>query len=157
TQQILAHESGLADFVDPLAGSYVLEALTRRIEEGASKYIATIDAMGGMVAAIEQGYVQREIQSTAFRYQLEVEQKRRIIVGVNEFVSEAAEVPITKIDPRIEAEQVERVRQLRASRNAAACARSLERLGAAARTSDNLVPVILDAVKASATIGEISD
>jgi methylmalonyl-CoA mutase, N-terminal domain len=157
TQQILAHESGIADIVDPLGGSYAIEALTARIEEGARRYIARIDEMGGMVRAIEQGFVQREIQATAFQYQLDIEQKRRIIVGLNEFVSEGARVPVSKIDPKIEAEQVERVRRLRAARAAGPHARSLERLEAAARESVPLVPLILEAVKASATVGEISD
>jgi len=157
TQQIIAHESGARDIVDPLAGSYAVESLTRGIEVGARAYIARIDEMGGMVRAIEQGFVQREIQATAYAYQVDVEQKRRVVVGVNEFVSDSPKVPILKIDPRVEADQVERVRHLRQSRDAALHARALQRLDKAAQSQDNLVPLILEAVRARATVGEISD
>src|SRR6185295_11257075 len=109
TQQILLHESGVRDVVDPLAGSYAVETLTRRIEDGARAYIARIDEMGGMVRAIEQGFVQRDIQATAYTYQLDIENKRRIVVGMNEFESEGPKVPIAKIDPRVEVEQTERL------------------------------------------------
>jgi methylmalonyl-CoA mutase N-terminal domain/subunit len=157
TQQVIAHESGVADFVDALGGSYAVEALTHRIEEGAKAYLARIDAMGGMVAAIEQGYVQREIQATAYRYQLDIEEKRRIIVGQNDFVSESPRVETMRIDPRIEREQVERVRAWRAAHQGPARAEALERIEAAAKGSDNLLPPTLAAVKAGATVGEISD
>jgi methylmalonyl-CoA mutase N-terminal domain/subunit len=157
TQQIILHESGVRDVVDPLAGSYAIETLTRRIENGARDYIARIDQMGGMVEAIEQGFVQREIQATAYTYQLDIENKRRIIVGVNEYESDSPKVPILKIDERVEKEQVERLRAFRARRDASAWSRSLERLEAAARSTDNLVPIILDAVRADATVGEISN
>jgi len=157
TQQIIAHESGARDIVDPLAGSYAVESLTRRIEDGARAYIARIDAMGGMVSAIEQGFVQREIQSTAYAYQLDIEKKRRLVVGVNEFASDSPKVPVLKIDPRIETEQIERLRLFRASRDAAPWGAALGRLETAARAQDNLVPLILDAVRARATVGEISD
>jgi methylmalonyl-CoA mutase N-terminal domain/subunit len=157
TQQIILHESGVRDIVDPLAGSYAIEALTRRIEEGARAYIARIDEMGGMVRAIEQGFVQREIQATAYAYQLDIEKKRRVVVGVNEYESDSPKVPILKIDERVEKEQVERLRAFRAARDASAWSASLERLEAAVRSADNLVPIILDAVKAQATVGEISD
>jgi methylmalonyl-CoA mutase N-terminal domain/subunit len=157
TQQIILHESGVRDVVDPLAGSYAIEALTRRIEDGARAYIARIDEMGGMVRAIEQGFVQREIQATAYTYQLDIENKRRIIVGVNEYEQDTPKVPILKIDARVEKEQVERLRAFRASRDASAWSASMQRLDAAARSTDNLVPVILDAVRANATVGEISD
>jgi methylmalonyl-CoA mutase N-terminal domain/subunit len=157
TQQIIAHESGAADIVDPLAGSYAIESMTQRIERAARAYIARIDEMGGMVRAIEQGYVQREIQRTAFDYQLEVERKRRIVVGVNEYASGSPKVPVSKIDPRVETEQRERVRRFRAGRDPSSHARAIERLQAATGTRDNLVPLILGAVKAGATVGEISD
>jgi methylmalonyl-CoA mutase N-terminal domain/subunit len=157
TQQIILHESGVRDIVDPLAGSYPIEVLTRRIEEGARAYIARIDELGGMVRAIEQGFVQSEIQATAYAYQLDIEKKRRIVVGVNEYESEGAKVPILKVDPRIELEQVERLRAFRASRDASAWATAMERLDSAARSSANLLPVILDAVRVNATVGEISD
>jgi methylmalonyl-CoA mutase N-terminal domain/subunit len=157
TQQIVAHESGAADIVDPLAGSYAVESMTRRIEDGARAYIARIDDMGGMVRAIEQGFVQREIQRTAFDYQMDIERKRRVVVGVNEHVSDSPRVPVSKIDPALEASQCERLRRFRAGRDAAAHGRTLERLEAATRTNDNLVPLILDAARAGGTVGEISD
>jgi methylmalonyl-CoA mutase N-terminal domain/subunit len=157
TQQIIAHESGVRDIVDPFAGSYAVETLTRRIEDGARDYIARIDAMGGMVHAIEQGFVQRDIQATAYAYQLDIENKRRIVVGMNDFESEGPKVPIAKIDPRVEIEQVERLQRFRAARDSAATSRTLEQLERAARTKDNLVPLVLEAVRASATVGEISN
>jgi methylmalonyl-CoA mutase N-terminal domain/subunit len=157
TQQIIAHESGAADIVDPFAGSYAVESMTHRIEEAARAYIARVDQLGGMVRAIEQGFVQREIQKTAFEYQLEIESRRRVVVGVNEYVSDSPKVPVSRIDPRLETEQVERLRLFRAARNPSAHARALERLLAATDTKDNLVPLILDAVRAGATVGEISD
>jgi methylmalonyl-CoA mutase N-terminal domain/subunit len=157
TQQVIGYESGVADFVDPFAGSYAVEALTHRIEEGARDYLKRIDAMGGMVAAIEQGYVQREIQASAYRYQLEIEEKKRVIVGQNEFVSDAPEVEVMKIDPRIEREQVERLRAWRAAHDTPAKAESLAAIEAAAKVSLNLLPPTLAAVKAGATVGEISD
>ena len=157
TQQIVAQESGVADFVDALAGSYAVETLTHQIEEGAKAYLARIDAMGGMVPAIEQGYPQREIQNTAYEYQLDVEQKRRLIVGQNAFVMDSAPVPVMSIDPKIEREQVERVRAVRARRDGAKVTAALLAIGQAARGDANLVPLVLDAVRASATVGEISD
>ncbi len=158
TQQIVAYESGAADVVDPLGGSYAIEALTERIEKGAEEYLRKIDAMGGMVAAIEQGWVQREIQNTAYEYQLQIERKERIIVGLNAFTSAEQEpVPVAKVDPRLEEEQVARVRKVRAERDASKHAASLERLENAAKGSDNLMPLIVDAVKARATVGEIAD
>ena len=157
TQQIIAHETGVRDIVDPFAGSYAVETLTRRIEEGARAYIARIDEMGGMVRAIEQGFVQRDIQATAYQYQLDIENKRRIVVGMNEFESDGPKVPVAKIDPRVEADQVERLGRFRAARAQAATARTLERLEQAARTKENLVPLVLDAVRAHATVGEISN
>jgi methylmalonyl-CoA mutase N-terminal domain/subunit len=157
TQQVVAHESGVADFVDPLAGSYAVEALTARIEKLAYEQIARIDAMGGMVAAIEQGYPQREIQRTAYDYQLEIERKERVVVGVNAFVQDSPPVPVLKVDPRIEAEQVERVKAVRAKRDAREHGAALAELEAAARGTANLLPIILRAVKAYATVGEIAD
>ena len=102
TQQVIAYESGVTDFTDPLGGSYAVEALTTQLEQAAFAYIKRIDELGGMVAAIEQGYVQREIQASAYRYQLDIEEKRRIIVGVNDFISDAPPIPVTRIDPAIE-------------------------------------------------------
>jgi methylmalonyl-CoA mutase N-terminal domain/subunit len=157
TQQIVAHESGVADFVDALGGAYAIEALTDRIERDAAKYLARIDELGGMVSAIEQGYPQREIQNSAYQYQLEIERKQRLVVGQNSFTQEAPEVPVLRVDPRLERDQVERVRAVRARRAASAHAACMEKLEAAAKGTDNLVPHILDAVKAEATVGEISN
>jgi methylmalonyl-CoA mutase N-terminal domain/subunit len=158
TQQIVAYESGAADVVDPLGGSYAIEALTERIEKGAEDYLARIDAMGGMVSAIEQGFVQREIQNSAYEYQLQIERKERIIVGLNAFASaEQESVPVAKIDPRLEEEQVARLRAVRAKRDPALHAEALRRLEAAAQGKDNLMPFIVDAVKAYGTVGEIAD
>jgi methylmalonyl-CoA mutase N-terminal domain/subunit len=157
TQQVIGYESGAADFVDALGGAYVVEALTTRLEQAARQYIARVDELGGMASAIEQGYVQREIQASAYRYQLDVEAKRRIVVGQNDFVSDAAPVPVMKIDPRVEREQVERTRAFRAAQDATKVAEALGRIDAAARGKDNLLPPILDAVKAGATVGQVSD
>jgi methylmalonyl-CoA mutase N-terminal domain/subunit len=161
TQQVVAHESGVADFVDALGGSYAVEALTTRLEKLASEQIARVDEIGGMVAAIERGYPQREIQRSAYEYQLEVERKERLVVGVNAFAdaadSGASGVPVLTIDPKIEAEQVERVRSLRARRDRRAHGEALARVQAAARGSDNVLDPVMDAVRAYATVGEIAD
>jgi methylmalonyl-CoA mutase, N-terminal domain len=157
TQQVVAYESGVADFVDPLGGSYAVESQTSRLEKLAQEYLDRIDAMGGMVAAIEQGYPQREIQRTAYDYQLEIERKERIVVGVNAFAQEAAPVPVLALNPRIEAEQVERLRALKANRDPRPHAAALEKIERAAQGKDNVLPLILEAVKAYATVGEISN
>jgi methylmalonyl-CoA mutase, N-terminal domain len=157
TQQVVGYESGVADFVDAFAGSYAVESLTTRLEKLAEEYLARIDEMGGMVAAIEQGYPQREIQRTAYEYQLEIERKERIVVGMNAFTQEGAPVPVTKVDPRIEAEQVERLQAMRGRRDAARHASTLEKIERAARGTENVLPHILDAVRAYATVGEIAD
>jgi methylmalonyl-CoA mutase N-terminal domain/subunit len=156
TQQVVAHESGVADFVDALGGSYAVEALTTRLETLARKTIEHVDAMGGMIAAIEKGYPQREIQRSAYEHQLEVERRERIVVGVNAFEQDSPPVPVTTIDPRRESEQVERLRALRARRDPGPHGAALEGLREAARGSANVVPFILEAVKAYATVGEIS-
>jgi methylmalonyl-CoA mutase N-terminal domain/subunit len=164
TQQVVAHESGVADFVDALGGSYAVESLTARLEALAMEHIARIDDMGGMVVSIERGYPQREIQRTAYEHQLEVERKERLVVGVNAFerTDDAAEgagaqVPVLRIDPRLEGEQVERLRTLRARRDGLAHGAALEQVERAARGGDNVLPRILDAVKAYATVGEIAN
>jgi methylmalonyl-CoA mutase N-terminal domain/subunit len=158
TQQVIAHESGVADFVDALGGSYAVEALTHRLEAEARKYLARIDELGGMVSAIEQGYPQREIQNSAYAYQLEIERKERTIVGLNDFVSDAPPVPVLSIDPEIERAQVERVRAVRAKRDASRHAEALRRIDAAARgDAENMLPLILAAVKEYATVGEIAN
>jgi methylmalonyl-CoA mutase N-terminal domain/subunit len=156
TQQIIANESGVADFVDALGGAYAIESLTDRIENEANKYLARIDELGGMVDAIEQGYPQREIQNSAYSYQVEIEKKQRIIVGVNDFVQDTPKVEVMKIDPTIERDQVERLRAVRGRRDATKHAECLRRIEAAAKGKDNLLPLVLDAVKAEATVGEIA-
>ncbi len=157
TQQIIASESGVADVVDPLGGSWAIEALTDEIEGRAEQYIARIDGMGGMVEAISRGFVQREIQDAAYAWQRRVETGEQVVVGVNAYTAEEAAVPVMKIDPALEAEQVTRLRALRARRSAVAVAAALEAVRAAARGTENLMPRILEAVKAEATLGEISD
>ncbi|HVB98244.1 MAG TPA: methylmalonyl-CoA mutase family protein [Candidatus Dormibacteraeota bacterium] len=158
TQQILAAESGVASTVDPVGGSWAIEKLTDEIETQAREYIAKIDAMGGMLRAIETGYVQAEIQRAAYEYQLAVERKERVVVGVNRFVTdERRPIPLLRIDPEIERSQTERLRALRARRDARAAARAIAEVERRAGSQENLMPAILDAVEAYATVGEISD
>ena len=159
TQQIIAYESGVADVIDPLGGSWHIERLTDELEEKALAYIQKIDDMGGMVNAISEGFPQREIQDAAFRYQTEIERKERVIVGVNRFVEEEEVAPadLLKIDPAIEAEQAERLADLRRRRDADKAARALDAVRAGARGRDNLMPLIFEAVRARCTLGEISD
>jgi len=158
TQQVIGHESGVADFIDPLGGSWAVESLTRTIEERATQYLETIDKMGGVIPAIEQGYIQREIERRAYEHQRAVEKKERVVVGVNDFVlADEPPVEIATIDPALERDQVARLRALRARRSQAETDRTLRALGDAARGSDNLLPRILGAVKAYATVGEIAD
>jgi methylmalonyl-CoA mutase N-terminal domain/subunit len=158
TQQILACESGVANTIDPLAGSYAVEKLTNEIEENAQEYLRKIEAMGGMLRAIESGYAQREIQQAAYDYQKAVESGEQVIVGVNRYLEKEHPLPATwRIDPEVERAQVERVRKLRARRDATRAALALQQVDEAARSERNLMPAILDAVKAYATVGEISD
>jgi methylmalonyl-CoA mutase, N-terminal domain len=158
TQQIVAHETGIANTVDPVGGSYAIEKLTDEIESRARDYIEKIDALGGMLRAIETGYVQGEIQKAAYEYQRAIERGEQIVVGVNRFVAEKeTPVPTMRIDPELERAQVERVRALRARRNSAQAAATVAAVEARARTGENLMPVIAAAVEAFATVGEISD
>jgi methylmalonyl-CoA mutase N-terminal domain/subunit len=158
TQQMIAHESGVADTVDPLGGSWCVEALTSSLERQAAEYIARIDRMGGVVAAVDAGYIQKEIQDAAYRYQLEVERKERIIVGVNEFaVKEPPPEGLLKVNPRIEREQRRRLASLRKRRDNKAVLAALGELSSACRGKRNVMGPILDAVRAYATLGEISD
>ena len=158
TQQVIAHESGVADTVDPFGGSYAVEAMTTKLEELAGDYIAKIDDMGGMLNAIEAGYVQREIQEAAYEYQKAVEKEEAIVVGVNRFrIEEDHKIPTLKVDPEIERGQIERLRALKDRRDGAAVKTCLERLESAARADENVVPVILDCVEAYVTVGEISN
>ena len=158
TQQIIAHETGVTNTADPVGGSFYIEALTDRLESGALEYIGRIDAMGGALRAIEAGFMQAEIQSAAYQYQREVEAGARVIVGVNRFqMAEAETVPVFRINPEIERAQVESVRALRLQRDACTWKQRLEDLESAARGGGNLMPPILAAAEASATVGEISD
>ena len=158
TQQVIAFESGAPQTVDPLAGSYYIESLTNEIERRAEEYLGKIDAMGGMLKAIERGYVQQEIQNAAYEYQRAVDQQEAIVVGVNRFtVDEEKSVPIQRIDPALEAKQVERVRALRAKRDPKAWQAAIRTVEDTARSGDNLMPRIQAAVEANATVGEISD
>ncbi len=158
TQQVIAHETGVADTVDPLAGSYFVESLTDAVEAGAREYIARIDAMGGAVAAIERGFQQREIHEAAYRWQKKVESGDAVVVGVNRFTdSEAAKLPVLKVDPSAESDRRQKLAALRAKRDAAAVAAALAHVEGAARSGGNLMPPILEAVTALATLGEISD
>src|SRR5438067_4331890 len=158
TQQIVAYESGVPNTIDPLAGSYFMESLTDEIERRALDLLAKIDGLGGMLKAIERGFVQQEIQNAAYEYQSAVEGGQAAIVGVNRFTQEArGEVPIHHIDELLERKQVERVRALRAKRDQSAWTRAIESIKSAARTGENLMPRIVAAVEAHATVGEISD
>jgi len=156
TQQIIAHESEVTNTVDPLGGSYYVESLTNRLEEGAREYFRKLDEMGGMVRAIEQGFPQREILNASQRYQREVERKERIVVGVNEYVEpDGQRIPILKIGPEVEKAQVDHLASLRSRRDSFKMAGTLEALQEAAAGDENLMPYLLEAVKAEATLGEI--
>ena len=157
TQQIIAHETGVTNTVDPLGGSYFVETLTNEVERGAWDYIEKIDAMGGMVPAIERAYPQREIAEASYRYQMAVDKKEKIIVGVNDFVSEEKPLEILRIDETVAHRQGERLRKLRADRSQAEVDRRLSALRNAAKGTENLMPFIYDAVKSYATLGEICD
>src|SRR5579859_8066217 len=157
TQQIIAHESGVTNTVDPRGGSYFVETLTGRFERGAWDYIEKIDAMGGMVAAIERAYPQREISEASYRYQVEIDRKEKIIVGVNDFVAEEKPIDTLLIDETVAARQGQRLRKLRAERSSAEVERRLKSLRKAAEGDENLMPHIYEAVKAYATLGEICD
>ena len=158
TQQVIAFESGAPQTADPLAGSYYIESLTNEIEKRAVDYLEKIEAMGGMLKAIERGYVQQEIQNAAYEYQQAVDREEAVVVGVNRFqVEQDHTVPIQRIDPTLEPKQVERLRALRAKRNADTWKAALQAVEDTARTGENLMPHILTAVEANATVGEISD
>ena len=158
TQQIIAQETGVTNTIDPVAGSYAIEHLTGEIERRAEDYIAKIDALGGMLRAIETGFVQAEIQRVAFEFQRAVEKKEQIVVGVNDFIGEEArQIPTLRIDEEIERSQIARLKALRARRDPDRVASALAELERRANTSENLLPAILDAVEAYTTVGEISD
>jgi methylmalonyl-CoA mutase N-terminal domain/subunit len=157
TQQIIAHETGVTNTVDALGGSYFVETLTNEVERGAWDYIEKIDALGGMVAAIERGYPQREISEASYRYQVAVDKKEKIIVGVNDFVTKEKPLDTLQIDESVAHRQAERLSQLRSDRSSDEVARRLAALRKAAQGSENLMPYIFDAVKSYATLGEICD
>jgi methylmalonyl-CoA mutase N-terminal domain/subunit len=158
TQQIVAYESGVADTVDPLAGSYFVEQLTSQMEEAAMKLINQIDEMGGSVTAIENGFMQNKIADSAYAYQKNIESKEKIIVGVNEFKSESTtNIPILRIDEKIRQEQIEKLEKLKKSRDKAKVTACLLAIKNAATGTDNLMPVVIDAVENLCTLGEISD
>jgi methylmalonyl-CoA mutase N-terminal domain/subunit len=158
TQQIIGYESGVAAVPDPFGGSEYIESLTDEIEVGARGYIARIDALGGAVKAIERGYIQNEIQNSAYQYQKAIEDGDQIVVGVNKFqIEENESLKPFRLDPELERRQVERLQQVRASRSSASVSEKLARLEAAARSADNLMPHIVESCRAFATVGEISD
>ncbi|MFY9584530.1 MAG: methylmalonyl-CoA mutase family protein [Candidatus Acidiferrales bacterium] len=157
TQQIIAHESGVTNTVDPLGGSYFLETLTNEVERGAWDYIEKIDALGGMIAAIERSYPQREIAEASYRYQLAMDRKEKIVVGVNDFLAEEKPIDTLTIDETVAERQAVRLRRLRAERSKNEITRRLAALRKAAEGSENLMPYIFEAVKAYATLGEICD
>ncbi len=158
TQQVIAYESGVVETADPFGGSYAMEQLTNEVEEQALEYLKKIEAMGGMLRAIETGYVQREIQESAYRYQRAIETQEQIVVGVNRFqIEEEQPVPVLRIDPALEQAQVERLRALRERRDSESVTAALKKLEQAAGTTENLLPRILECVEAYATVGEISN
>jgi methylmalonyl-CoA mutase N-terminal domain/subunit len=157
TQQIIAYESGVTNTADPLGGSYFVESLTNEVERAAREYIRKIDALGGMVAAIERSYPQREIAEASYRYQQAVDRKEKFVVGVNEYVTEEQPIEVLQIDENVALRQEGRLRRLRAERSSEEVHRRLDRLRSAAEGTENLMPHIYEAVKAYATLGEICD
>jgi methylmalonyl-CoA mutase N-terminal domain/subunit len=156
-QQVIAHESGVADVADPLGGSYYIEYLTNRLEEEAESYIEKIEGLGGAAAAIEQGYQQREIQEASYKYNKEIEEHQRIIVGINDFISPSAKTSRLIADPEVESKQKQGLNEVRKNRDNGAVERSLKRLEDVASGSDNTMPVILECVESYATVGEVCD
>ncbi len=157
TQQILAYENGVGDVVDPLGGSYYVEDMTNRLEAEAREYIETIDKLGGSLVAIEKGFQQKEIQEAAYRYQMQVETKERVIVGVNDFINQGEESPdLLRVDPSIGLRQIEKLRALRARRDGAAVEALLAKLEETAKGTGNLLPIMVECVEARVTLGEIS-
>jgi len=159
TQQIIAYETGVANTVDPLAGSYFVEALTTKMEKGAEAYFEKIDALGGVIPAIEAGFFQREIAEAAYRYQRELDRKEKIIVGVNDFVeeNEKVEIPLLQISPEVEVKQRKRLAEVRASRDEQKAIETLDALRSAAGDGSNLIPRLLDCTRAYVTLGEMCD
>jgi methylmalonyl-CoA mutase, N-terminal domain len=158
TQQVIAHESGVANTVDPMGGSYFLEALTKETQDDAYRYFHKIEDIGGVIPAIEKGYLQREIAEASYRYQIEIDRRERIIVGVNDYVmDDPIEVPILEMDPEGEKRQIDRLNRIRRERDGREAARSLKALESACRGVENVMPRLLDAVNAYCTLGEMCD
>jgi len=158
TQQIIAEETGIANTVDPMGGSYAVEALTDKVEAEAMDYIRKIDEMGGMLRAIERGYPQREIAEAAFNYQRQLEQGIKTVVGVNKYsVPEEIPIELLKIDPALEELQIQRVRKMKRERNSSAVREALKQIAEACRSGENLMDPICEAVRRETTVGEISD
>ena len=157
TQQILAHESGVANTVDPAGGSAVIESLTDRLEAEAATLIREVDRRGGMRKGIESGWVQLQVADSAYRYQVELERGERTVVGVNAFLEEGQRIPIPKTNPKLAAERARTLRQFRGGRDPKAAKRHLGRLEDVARREENVMPALIEAVKTKATLGEISD
>jgi methylmalonyl-CoA mutase N-terminal domain/subunit len=157
TQQIIAYESGVADSVDPLGGSYLIEYLTAEIEKRVLDYLDKIEKQGGVIAAIKNGYINKEIERSAYEYQMEIERKRSVVVGVNEFTGEEAAIPLFRVDPALESEQKKKLAALKKSRSAGEVGDALKALGEAARKGENTLEATLTAVKSRCTLGEICD
>ncbi len=158
TQQIVAHEAGVTGTVDPLGGAYAVEVLTCRLEQQVRDYLRQIDALGGAVRCIENGYYHRELAEAGYRHQQQIERRERIVVGVNAYRDDTpVRIPLFRVDPAVEQRQIERLRQLRAGRDPAAVSRALDALARAARAGENVIPALVDAVRAYATVGEICD
>jgi methylmalonyl-CoA mutase, N-terminal domain len=158
TQQVIAHESGVVNTIDPLGGSYFVEALTNELERQAYEYFERIEALGGVVAAIKDNFFQREIADASFRYQSEIEREQRVIVGVNRYeLDDEPELEILRIDPALEQKQIDRVQALRARRDSQAVEQRLAELKRAAVGDENLMPAIIDAARDYVTMGEICD
>lgn len=155
TQQIIAEESGIADTTDPLGGSYYIEWLTDEMEEQTYKYWDRVEKLGGVLPAIDKGFFQREIANASYKYQKEIDEKKRVVVGVNEYkIDEPVDIPILKMDEKGEERQINRLKGLRKSRNNQKVQRNLDRLGKAAESNENLMPYIIDCVHSYATLGE---
>jgi methylmalonyl-CoA mutase N-terminal domain/subunit len=158
TQQVIAYESGVTETVDPLAGSYYIEKLTNEIEKQASEYIEKIDNLGGVSYAIEKGFIQQEIQNSAYKYQKNIEENSQVVVGVNKFkIKEEAPKGLLRVNPKVGRQQVEKLAKLKSERNNGKVKGNLELLKKAANTEINLMPIILECVKSYATLGEICD
>jgi len=158
TQQIIAAESGAANTIDPFAGSYYIEALTKQIEEGANQLLARIDALGGTLAAIESGYIQRQIQDSAYKAQMAIDSGQAVVVGINRYATDdVGRIEVFSLDPALERAQIDRVGAIRAGRDPARWRSALDAVASTAKTSDNLVPPIIAAVEAAATVGEVAD